>query len=115
MQNVFIAGNLAADCEVFQNKEGVEMIGFPVAVNDPRAEKDDKPTYYNCRMRKNGLADYLKKGRFVAVSGSLRAYTSTKDDKTYLNLDVWVGTIDLAPVAKEQNAEDAIEPEVVEG
>ena len=77
MQIIFITGNLAADCEIV------------------------KPTYYNCRMAKTGLADYLKKGRYVSVSGRLKVSTNVKEDKTYVNLDVWVSNIDLAPAGKD--------------
>ena len=87
MQNVIISGNLAKDCEIVPGKEGNEFIRFDVAVNDGR-EKEEKPTYYTCRMKKTGVAEYLKKGRFVTVMGTL-------------NLDVWVQNLDLAPVAKE--------------
>ena len=58
-------------------------------------------TYYNCRMAKTGLADYLKKGRYVSVSGRLKVSTNVKDDKTFVNLDVWVANIDLAPAGKD--------------
>ena len=43
----------------------------------------------------------LKKGRFVSLSGRLRVNTNVKDDKTYVNLDVWVSNIDLAPAGKD--------------
>ena len=69
-------------------------------MNDGR-DKDEKPTYYSCRMKKSGVADYLKKGRFVTVMGSLKVSIVPKDDKTYVNLDVWVLNLDLAPMGKE--------------
>ena len=100
MQNVIISGNLAKDCEVVSGKEGNEFIRFDVAVNDGR-DKEDKPTYYTCRMKKTGVAEYLKKGRFVTVMGSLKVAVVNKDDKTFVNLDVWVMNLDLAPVPKE--------------
>ena len=71
MQNVIISGNLAKDCEIVPGKEGNEFIRFDVAVNDGR-EKEEKPTYYTCRMKKTGVAEYLKKGRFVTVMGTLK-------------------------------------------
>ena len=52
-------------------------------------------------MAKTGLADYLKKGRYVSVSGRLKVSTNVKEDKTYVNLDVWVSNIDLAPAGKD--------------
>ena len=42
-----------------------------------------------------------KKGRYVSVSGRLKVSTNVKEDKTYVNLDVWVSNIDLAPAGKD--------------
>lgn len=100
MQTVIISGNLAKDCEVVSGKEGNEFIRFDVAVNDGR-ERDEKPTYYTCRMKKTGVSEYLKKGRFVTVVGSQKVSVVTKDGKTFVNLDVWVQNLDLPPVSKE--------------
>lgn len=98
MQSIFIAGNLAADCEIIQGKEGAEFLKFNVAVNNGQ---DEKPTYYSCRMRKTGVAEHLKKGRFVAVAGDLKVSTNEKEGKTYVNLDVWANRLDVSPIAKE--------------
>mgnify|MGYP002624461313 CR=1 FL=1 len=100
MQTIIISGNLAQDCEVLQNKDGGENIKFTVAVRDGRSQ-EEKPTYYSCRMKKTGVTDYLTKGRFVTVMGPLRVSTNVKDDKTYVNLDVWANSLDLAPLPKE--------------
>ena len=85
MQTVIITGNLAKDAEVLTSKEGNELLRFDVAVNDGR-DKDEKPTYYTCRM---------------TVMGSLKVSVVPKDDKTFVNLDVWVLNLDLAPMGKE--------------
>ena len=100
MQTIFLSGNLAADCEIVKGKDEAEFIRFTVAANDP-AEKDEKPTYYTCRMKKTGIAEYLKKGRFVSIIGNLKMNVVEKDDRTYVNLDVWVNSLDLAPFPKE--------------
>lgn len=99
MQTLFLTGNLAADCEIVPGKEGKEFIRFVVAAKDPAAEKDDKPTYYTCRMPKTGVADRLKKGRYVAMVGALRVSVNVKDDKSYTNLDVWVHSLDAPQLA----------------
>ena len=101
MQTLFLSGNLAADCEIVPGKDEKEFIRFTVAAKDPAADKEDKPTYYTCRMKKTGVAEYLKKGRFVTVMGTLKVAVVSKDNKTFVNLDVWVQNLDLAPVAKE--------------
>lgn len=94
MQTLFLTGNLAADCEIVPGKEGKEFIRFVVAAKDPAAEKDDKPTYYTCRMPKTGVAERLKKGRYIAMVGALRVSVNVKDEKSYTNLDVWVQSLD---------------------
>ena len=99
MQTLFLTGNLAADCEIVPGKEGKEFIRFVVAAKDPAAEKDDKPTYYTCRMSKTGVAERLKKGRYVAMVGTLRVSVNVKDDKSYTNLDVWVQSLDAPQLA----------------
>lgn len=100
MQMIMISGNLAKDCEVIQGKDGADMLRFDVAVRNGR-DKEEKPVFYTCRMQKTGVGDYLKKGRFVSVFGNLRVNVVEKDDKTYVNLDVWVNNLDLAPLPKE--------------
>lgn len=94
MQTLFLSGNLAADCEIVPGKEGKEFLRFVVATKDPAADKEDKPTYYTCRMPKTGVSDRLKKGRYVALVGNLRISLNEKDGKTYTNLDVWVQSLD---------------------
>ena len=94
MQTLFLSGNLAADCEIVPGKEGKEFIRFVVAAKDHAADKDDKPTYYTCRMPKTGVAERLKKGRYVSLIGNLRVSLNEKDGKTYTNLDVWVQSLD---------------------
>ena len=94
MQTLFLSGNLAADCEIVSGKDEKEFIRFTVAAKDPAAEKEDKPTYSTCRMKKTGVADRLKKGRYVALVGTLKISQNVKDEKTYTNLDVWVQSLD---------------------
>ena len=105
MQSIFITGNLASDCETLSGRDGAEFLKFTVAVNDSKASAsgadDNKPTYYSCRMKKTGAVELLKKGRFVAVSGSLKVSTNVKDERTFVNLDLWVNTLDIAPIARE--------------
>ena len=94
MQTLFLTGNLTSDCEVFKGKDEKEYIVFTVAANDS-ADKENGPTYYSCRMRKSGVAEFLKTGRFVAVSGTLKVSQKEKDNKTYTNLDVWVSNLNV--------------------
>ena len=99
MQTLILSGNLAADCEIVPGKEGKEFIRFAVAAKEPGADKDEKPTYYTCRMRKTGVAERLKKGRYVSLVGTLKVSVNVKEDKSYTNLDVWVQNLDAPQVA----------------
>ena len=99
MQTLFLSGNLAADCEIVSGKDNAEFIRFTLAAKDQSADKDEKPTYYTCRMRKTGVADRLKKGRYVALVGTLKVSVNLKDEKTYTNLDVWVQSLDAPQLA----------------
>ena len=67
---------------------------FTIAVNDPQ-DKESGPTYYSCKMRKSGISEFLRKGKFVAVTGTLKVSQKEKDGKTYMNLDVWVASLDV--------------------
>lgn len=99
MQTLILSGNLAADCEIVPGKEGNEFIRFTVTAKEPGADKDEKPTYYTCRMRKTGVAERLKKGRYVSLVGTLKVSVNVKEDKSYTNLDVWVQNLDAPQVA----------------
>ncbi len=98
MQTIIISGNLTSDCEIVKGKDNTDLMKFTVAVNDGRTPGNDKPTFYSCRMRKTGAADYLKKGRYVTLIGTLKVSTNTKDATTYVNLDVWIISLDFAPI-----------------
>lgn len=98
MQTLILSGNLAADCEIVPGKEGNEFIRFTVAAKEPDADKDEKSTYYTCRMRKTGVAERLKKGRYVSLVGTLKVSVNVKEDKSYTNLDVWVQNLDAPQV-----------------
>ena len=78
------------------------MVRFSVAVNSPKTgSEDSKPTYYSCRMKKNGSSELLKKGRHVSVTGELRVSLNVTETKTHLNLDVRVYSLDISRGVKE--------------
>ena len=102
MQTIIISGHLAEDCETFKIKGDLEMVRFTVAVNSPKiGSEDSKPTYYSCRMKKNGSSELLKKGRHVSVTGELRVSLNVTETKTHLNLDVRVDSLDISPGGKD--------------
>lgn len=69
MKVITIAGNLGKDCEVQSNQRG-EFITFSVAVTE--GSKENKKTiWFGCSSYKVNLAQYLKKGTKVVVTGTL--------------------------------------------
>lgn len=84
-QPMIFSGNLGGDAEVVAFKNGGRMIKFAVAV-DERPVKDSagnavmengypktEPEWFRCQIyvapgKENGVAEVLKKGRFVAVA-----------------------------------------------
>lgn len=71
MNSITIAGNLGRDAELRSIASGEQVLSFSVADSLGR----DKPTiWWNCQLwgkRAAALADYLRKGQQVTVSGSV--------------------------------------------
>ena len=76
INTVALTGNLAADAEVRQAGER-QAIGFRIAVGADYYDGEntvERAYFFSCTLwRKSaGIAEYLKKGQPVAVSGSLK-------------------------------------------
>ena len=84
LQNIEIIGNLVADAELKTGKDGREYVAFRVAVSDNGGE-EKRTTYYDVTFMKSGLQAYLKKGKYVYVSGRFSVSAVCKEDKAYLN------------------------------
>lgn len=88
INNVVISGNLTRDAELRELKNDGAVLNFSVAVNDRFYDRDaeeyaEYANYFDCVMfgaRAKALADYLKKGTKVAVSGKLH-YSSWETDE----------------------------------
>lgn len=76
MQTLILSGNLAVCCEIVPGKEGNEFIRFTVAAKEHDADKDEKPTYYTCRMRKTGVAERLKYNERKVAEGKASVISS---------------------------------------
>lgn len=76
-------GNLTRDAEMKTVGEN-EVASFAVAVNDRKGEA----MFINCDMwRPGGVAEYLTRGKQVAVSGELRCKRYEKDGQ---KKEIWV-------------------------
>ena len=82
MKLITIAGNLGKDCEVQSNQRG-EFITFSVAVTEGSRE-NQKTIWFGCSSYQTNIAQYLKKGTKVVVTGSLSI--EEKGAKTYHNI-----------------------------
>ena len=88
MNFVFEIGNLTRDPEMRQTQKGENVCTFTIAVNRRNREEAD---FLNI-VTWNGLAEncyrYLKKGRKVAVVGSIRTGSYEKDGRTVHTTDI---------------------------
>jgi single-stranded DNA-binding protein len=76
MKVITIVGTVGKDSEIRQNARG-EFITFSVAVNKGYS-RDAGTDWFNCNYYNTKLADHIKKGRKIVVSGQLSI-----DDKEY--------------------------------
>lgn len=86
MKNITVYGNLAKDCDKRNTPQGMDVVNFDIACNDPRTKE---VYWFSCAYWGKGgagVAPYLKKGQPVVVSGefSWREY----NDKKYLEINV---------------------------
>ena len=85
MNLLVIAGGLGKDAELRTTQAGKKVLGFSVAVSG----RNNETTWFNCSMwgdRGEKLAQYLKKGGKVTVSGQVSA--RVYNDKAYLEVFV---------------------------
>lgn len=88
MNKVFLIGNLTRDPELTETTSGVSICRFSIAVNRNYSGSDGerKTDFFNCtawRGLGETVARYAKKGKKVAVSGSieLRNYEDSQGIK----------------------------------
>lgn len=104
-------GRLTADAQVRTVKNDRKVTGFTVAVNkrwkDKNGEKHEKTSYIDCAYWINsGVAEYLKKGTVVEVSGWLDAQTwVNRDGDAKASLRCDVETLKMYGSQKNSNGE----------
>ena len=77
MNKVFLIGNLTRDPELTTPPSGVSVCHFAIAVNRTYSSGDGErqTDFFNCtawRVLAERIAQYAKKGKKVAVSGSIQ-------------------------------------------
>ena len=112
MNHLFIIGNCTADPQRRLTPDGVSVTTFTVAVNQrTNAQAKDADFFRVTAWR--GLADicaqYLAKGRKVAVTGEVHLHTFEKDGKARATLEVTASDVEFlspreAPAEAPKNA-----------
>lgn len=96
MNSIIIHGRLVRDPELKTGGSGVEFCKFTVAVD--RRKKEDPTDFFDCTaFGKTGaaIAQYLKKGREILVSGRMESNTTEKDGQKRTYWGISVDTFDF--------------------
>ncbi len=101
-QNVTIVGNVGRDADLKYTQQGVAVLKFSVAVNKTIGRGDDKKqttTWFNVtlwRDRGEALADYVKAGMQVLVTGEVAVSPYiAKDGKPAASLELTANDVKL--------------------
>lgn len=117
MNNVVIVGRLVRDSELkYLQGNGTAALSFTVAVDRDYKKKDGtkETDFINMQMmgpRAEKLAEYLTKGKLIAVSGSLRV-NNYKDQEgnnrsfTFVN----VKDLEFIPTGKKEDNQPTFTP-----
>ena len=104
MNIVFEIGNLTRDPEMRQTQKGENVCTFTIAVN--RRGKKNEADFLNVTTW-NGTAEncyrYLKKGRKVAVVGSIRTGSYEKDGRTVHTTDINASEVEFLSGKEKQD------------
>lgn len=93
LNSVVLIGNLTRDPELRYTQAGKAMAKFSIAINrywkDHEGNKQEETTFVNIVAwgpQAENCANYLKKGRPVAVEGrlSIRSYTTEEGEKRWI-------------------------------
>jgi single-strand DNA-binding protein len=124
MQNinsVVITGNLTRDPDLRNTNGGTSVANLRVAVNGRRkngnGEWVDKPNYFNVTVwgaQGESCAEYLAKGRQVAVEGRLDFRERDTDDGHREYVSIVANTVQFLGGAPKDETPDEEEPEQAE-
>ena len=102
MQNFFLVGNLGKDPELRHTNSGDAVVNFSMAdterYTDKSGEKVEKTEWFNCvafRRQAEVIAEYVKKGQQLAVTGSIKTRTYEKDGETKYFTEVHVRSFEF--------------------
>ncbi len=96
-----IAGRLTRDSELKALPSGTAVCNFSIASNYSVKKNDqwqEEVSYFDCVLfgkRASALAEYLKKGKLVAIAGTLRQERWEKNGEKHSRVKIMVENIQL--------------------
>ena len=117
LNRVILIGRLTRDPELRYTPSGVAVAQFTVAVDRPfSSQKDEKETDFipivTWRQLAEACAEYLKKGRLVAVEGRIqvRSYENNQGKRVYVT-EVVADNVRFLESAQRNEQRETITPE----
>ena len=112
MNTITVLGRLGKDAEMVSTTSG-NFLSMTLA-SDEFNGKANETIWYNITYSINGmerLAEYLKKGRMIVVTGSLkpRKYAD-REGRQQTSLDIRAYHIDFVRIAQQNQQEDTTKP-----
>jgi single-strand DNA-binding protein len=103
INKVMLAGNLTRDAELRHTPSGFPILEMGIAVNERRknsqsGEWEDRPNFFNMKMlgeRGEKIAQYLTKGKKVAIVGRLEYRSWEKDGEKRSVVEVVVDDLEF--------------------
>ena len=108
LNRIILIGRLTRDPEMRYTSNGIAVTSFTLAVqrnyaNQQGEREVDFINIVTWRKLAEHCAQYLGKGRLVAVEGSLQIRKNESDGRTYINPEVVADNVRFLEWAKEQN------------
>ena len=112
MNKVELIGRLTKDPELRYTSNNVAVANFTIAVNRPYQDQDgEKQTdfinVFTWRKTAENVSKYCKKGRLIAVEGSIRTRSYEKDGNKYYVTEIEATNIEFLESKKDDNKENA--------
>lgn len=116
MNSITVAGQLGKDAELKYMASGDAVASFSVADSQGKDKqgKDKPPIWWRCSLfgkRAETLAQYLKTGQAVTVSGNVTERSYEKDGETKTTREVTVQDIALQGGRREAQGEQQDRPQ----
>ena len=111
LNRIILIGRLTRDPEMRYTGSGTAFTRFTLAVDRPYKDQNgEKMTDFinivTWRKLAEHCAQYLYKGRLVAVEGSLQINKREKDGRTYINPDVVADSVKFLEWPRENQGQE---------